>query len=339
MKKIVKVQDRAIGAGHPTFLIAEIGTNHNGDLTLALDMVKAAAAAGADAVKFQTVDADASYSEGSFPYNVFKDIRFNGEQLALIKQLAEEKGLIFFSSPADLISSQLLRKLGPPAVKISSGSMTNIPLLKSVGEMQVPVFLSTGMAYIGEVEHSVRTLEESGIEDIILMHCTSLYPASDQTLNLRAIQILQTVFCRPVGYSDHSQGQVAALAAVALGAVAIEKHFTTDRSLPGPDQSFSADPDEFSTLVRRVRRCERMLGSGEKKPVQEEIPFRTSARRCLVAAKDIAKKELFTEANVGLKRPRAEQGLPTDLYYQILGGRAARSIQKDESIDWTAVVL
>ena len=339
MTKVVRVQGRAVGAGHPTFLIAEIGTNHNGDLNLALEMVQAAAASGADAVKFQTVCADASYIEGSFAYNVFKKIWLDCEQLARIKQLAEEKGLIFFSSPADLVGAQLLKELGPPAVKISSGSMTNIPLIRSVAEMEVPVFLSTGMAYLGEIEHSVLTLEESGIADIILMHCTSLYPAPDHTLNLRAIQTLQTVFRRPVGFSDHSLGHVAALSAVVLGAVAIEKHFTTDRSLPGPDQSFSADPDEFSTLVRKIRQGEQMLGSGFKRPVQEEIPLRKSGRRCLVATKDIAKGESITEANVGLKRPKAEPGLATDCYYQILGGRAARSIQKDEPIDWTAVRL
>jgi N,N'-diacetyllegionaminate synthase len=223
--------------------------------------------------------------------------------------------------------------LGMPLVKISSGLLTNLPLITRCARTGLPMVLSTGMSDLDEVRVSVRAAEEAGCAQLLLLHCTSLYPAPADTLNLRALQTLAGAFQYPVGYSDHYDGTTAALAATALGARAIEKHFTLDRNGGGPDDAYAADTVQLAALVAQVREIERMMGTGIKAPVEAEVPGRNVYRRCLVASRLIAAGEVLSEDAIACKRPRAgDAGLTPDALPRILGMRAARAIDMNESI-------
>ncbi|MBI4617577.1 MAG: N-acetylneuraminate synthase family protein, partial [Planctomycetes bacterium] len=235
-------------------------------------------------------------------------------------------------------SLDLLVELGVPLLKISSGLLTNLPLVRRAAGTGIPLVVSTGMSHLGEVERAVETAEDAGCSELFLMHCVSLYPAPARSLNLSVLPTLARDFACPIGYSDHYDGIIASLAATALGARAIEKHFTLDRGQPGPDHAFSSDPEEMSRLVLGIREVEAMLGNPRKAPAPEEVPARDRCRRCLVAKRAIARGEILSGESVGLKRPRAgRQGLSPDLYDRVLGRRAASDIPADESLTWDMI--
>ena len=215
--------------------------------------------------------------------------------------------------------------------------MTNVPLQNTVATFDIPVMVSTGMAYLGEVEKVVRNLEEKGCREVILLHCVSLYPAPMESINLKAMKAMMTVFPYPVGYSDHSIGDGACLAAIALGAKVIEKHFTLDHGMEGPEHAFSADCDDFRDLVKKIREVEASLGSPYKSPCKMEMDKRVAYRRCLVANCNIKRGTLITKDMVGLKRPLGKRGLETDFYNEVIGRVATRDIKKDESIGFEHV--
>lgn len=330
----------------PVSIVAEAGVNHNGDLGLALALVDEAAGAGADAVKFQAFvpsrmairgAAKAAYQQSSGPcdedqFEMLARLQLSPGDFRVLQRKAKERGLLFLASVFDEESAAALHDLGVTVFKIPSGELTNLPLIRAVASYQKPTIVSTGMATLGEVEEAIDAARQAGNEQLVLLHCVSSYPAPDEALNLRALRTLREAFALPVGFSDHSQGTEAAVAAVALGAAVIEKHLTLDKNLAGPDHRASLAPAEFRRLVESVRRVEKALGSGRKTVTAAEQELRTIARKSIVAGVEIRKDTVITREMVELKRPAT--GLAPSFLPSVLGRRAARDISADENISW-----
>ena len=331
----INIASRLVGPGHPCFVIAEAGVNHNGSLEVALNLVDVAAGAGADAVKFQTFKAerlvtpaapkaeyqlrttDASESQ----YEMIRRLELSPEMHRAVMGHCRERNILFLSSPFDEESADLLQQLGVAAFKIPSGEITNLPLLVHVARKGKPMIVSTGMADLSEVAAAVRVIEGEGNHDVVLLQCVSNYPADPADANLRAMHTMAAAFDLPVGYSDHTTGIEVALAAVALGACVIEKHFTLDRGLPGPDHLASLEPQELTALVRGIRTVAAALGHGRKEPAASEANTADVARKSLVAARDIPAGAVLTEELIAIKRPGT--GLPPAMR-PYLAGRTAR---------------
>lgn len=330
-----------------TFIIAEAGVNHNGDAARAHALIDAAAAAGADAVKFQTFRPELIVTKAAQKANYQKvqtgDDRSQHDMLAeltleegVYRDLAQhssQKHITFLSTPFDPASADLLKSLKVPLIKISSGDLTNLPLLRHIAAMHLPIFLSTGMATLGEIEASINALVDAGASrpDITLLHCNTEYPTPWQDVNLNVMETLRRAFDLKVGYSDHTVGIEIACAAVALGASVIEKHFTLDRNLPGPDHKASLEPRELASMVQSIRHIEIAMGSARKAPTASELPNLTVARRSLVAARNIKAGETFGPENILAKR--AEHGLSPMLWDEVIGRSASRDFGKDEPIE------
>lgn len=335
-------------------IIAEAGVNHNGDLRLAREMVKAAKKAGADYVKFQTARPElvissfapkAEYQksttgEAESQLEMCKAIHLPLEDYAGLKSLCEEEGIGFMSTPFDLVSIDLLASLGQDWMKVPSGEITNLPYLRKIAKAGQPVILSTGMSTMEEIEDAVMILtgshpdypSESALtkDDIIVLHCTTEYPCPYPDVNLRAMLAIRDRLGVRVGYSDHTRGLEVSLAAAALGAEVIEKHFTLSRLLPGPDHKASLEPDELASLVEQVRHIEAAMGTGDKHPAPSELPNITVARKSIVAARPIKKGETFTQENITVKRPG--NGISPMRWDEIIGTTASRDYLYDELI-------
>lgn len=333
----IQIAGRQIGPGHPCFIIAEAGVNHNGDMTLAQKLIDAAASAGAHAVKFQSFSTEALVTESAPKADYQERILGKSEsQFAMLKQLeldrdhhfalrayARERGLIFLSTPFDEGSVDLLEELDVPAFKVSSGDLTNHPLLEKMARTGRPMIVSTGMGTLEEVEAAVDAIRAAGNPPLILLQCVSRYPAEPSTANLRAMATMEKQFGVPVGYSDHTLGIEVPLAAVALGACVLEKHLTLDCTLPGPDHQASLDPAGFAALVRGVLAVESALGDGCKKPTPDEALTAAVARKSVVSACDIAAGQSLTEASLTIKRPG--NGFPPAQRRSLIG-RTARVV-------------
>jgi N-acetylneuraminate synthase len=319
------------------FMIAEAGVNHGGDLSVADQLIEAAARAGADAVKFQTFSADRLVTPDARKASYQKETTGEGSQHAMLKRLElsadDHRHLLetcaahdieFMSTPFDEESADLLETLGVSAYKVSSGDLTNLPFLRYLADKGRPLIVSTGMANIGEVEDAVSAVEGA---DLTLLHCVSNYPTEPAHVNLKAMETLRC-FGHPVGYSDHTLGIEFPIAAVALGATVIEKHFTLNRSLPGPDHRASLEPGELAEMVRAIRNIEAGLGDGRKRPAPGEDETAAVARKSLVAARDIASGEVLTEELVTARRPGT--GLSPKFLSMVVGRRAARDIAENE---------
>lgn len=328
----MRIGARAIGPGEPCYVIAEAGVNHNGDLELAKKLVSIAAEAGADAVKFQTFDADKLVTETAPKARYQLETTGEGSQHAMLKRLelnaqahrelakiATRAGIAFLSTPFDLQSADMLERLSVHAFKIGSGDLTNSPLLRHVASKGRPMVVSTGMADIEEVGEAVRVTKEAGCRDLALLHCVSDYPARAEDANLRAMATLADAFGVPTGFSDHTLGIEVPLAAVAMGATIIEKHFTMDRDLPGPDHRASLEPGELRALVRGIRLVEAARGSGRKVPTPRERELATVARRSIVARVGIPKGSILSLDQLDYRRPGA--GLPPTKVQAIVGRR------------------
>ena len=328
-------------------IIAEAGVNHNGNMEMARRMVHEARMAGADYVKFQTAVPElvisqfapkAEYQkettgEGESQLEMCKAIHLPLSAYAELKELCDREGIGFMSTPFDLVSVDCLKAIGQDYWKIPSGEITNLPYLRKIGAYGDRIIMSTGMATLDEVEAAVRVLEQAGTprSSIILLHCTTQYPAPYSSVNLRAMDALATLGCAAVGYSDHTVGTDIAVAATARGARVIEKHFTLDRTLPGPDHKASLEPDELNTLVEAVRRTEEALGSGVKVADSAERPNIEVARKSIVAARDIAAGEVLSEENITVKRPG--NGISPMKWDSVTGTRAIRDFAADELIE------
>ena len=326
-------------------IIAEAGVNHNGNLDLALKMVDEAKRAGADIVKFQTAIPEkviskyadkAEYQKKTTgneesQLEMCKRIHLKLSDYDIIKKYCEEVGIEFLSTPFDLESIDYLEKLGMRLWKIPSGEITNLPYLIKIAKTGKPVIMSTGMAELNEVEEAVNVLKENGAGEITLLHCTTEYPAPFESVNLRAMNTLREKFETEVGYSDHTVGLEAAVAAVVLGATVIEKHFTLNHNMEGPDHKASLEPEEFEVMVNNIRLIEKALGDGVKQPAEAEKKNIAIARKSIVAAKDIKKGEIFTEDNITVKRPGS--GISPMKWFEVLGTEAVRDFGEDELIE------
>lgn len=321
-----------------TFVIAEAGVNHNGDVALARALVDAAVAAGADAVKFQTFVVDrlvtrqaatAAYQQRATggetsQHDMLARLELSRADHDMLFAYCASREIEFMSTPFDPESALYLKRLGVRRLKISSGDVTNLPMLRVVGGLGLPVILSTGMADMAEVEAAVETLRDAGVADLALLQCVSNYPADPAQTNLRVMDTFAAAFRTPVGLSDHSPGIAVAIAAVARGASYIEKHFTVDRSLPGPDHQASLLPDELRDLVTAVRQVEAALGDGVKRPAPSELPIREVARKSLVAARDLPAGIALGPEDLVILRPGT--GLSPAALPLVLGRRTARAI-------------
>lgn len=341
----VKIGNKSIGPQHPVFVIAEAGVNHNGDLQMARALIDVAVEAGADAVKFQTFNADLlATSDAPKAEYQLQTTGDDESQLEMLRRLelsadthrelqlhCHERGIIFLSTPFDESAADLLDELGVPAFKISSGDLTNSPLLEHVAQKGKPVIISTGMSELSEVIEAVSILNAAGCDNPVLLHCVSNYPANPADVNLRAMQTMRAAFDVPVGFSDHTTGTDVSLAAVALGACVIEKHFTLDRTLPGPDHRASLEPAELRELVQSIRRVEMALGHGRKTPAPSEIETATVARRSLVAARNIPAGATLEREMIALRRPGT--GLSPSMVETLVGKRARADISPGTLLD------
>ena len=343
---VVTIGKRSVGKGHPVFIIAEAGVNHNGDVDTARRLIDCAVAAGADAVKFQTFTArrlntrtapKSSYHLRATPpdaeeswYDLLRRQEMDREMHVTLKTHCRQTGIVFLSTPYDFQSVDLLDELDVPAFKIASTDANNTPFLSYVAAKGRPILLSTGMCTMGEVSDAVRAVSGAGNRELILLHCTANYPADLDTANLLAMTTLSSTFEVPVGYSDHCPQRTAPIAAVALGAVVVEKHFTLSRDLPGPDHQASLLPEELRTLVHDVRRTQKALGSPEKAPQPCEMENRLKLRKSIVSDTFIAKGSIITLEMLAFKRPGT--GLPPGRIDAVTGRRAARDIPSDTLI-------
>jgi N-acetylneuraminate synthase/N,N'-diacetyllegionaminate synthase len=322
---------RAIGAEEPTFVVAEVGINHNGDRALAMRLIDAAAAAGADAVKFQTFVAEQFLTRSSPYLSLFQKCQLSREDFAALAAHARRRGIIFFSTPLDEASADLLDDLGVPGFKVASCDVTHVPLLRHIGSKGKPALLSTGTATLAETLTAVNILSKAGASAVGVFHCVSAYPADPGQVNLRSIATLAEVLACPVGFSDHTLGVDVPVAAVALGAAMIEKHFTLDKKMDGPDHQLSADPGEFARMVASIRVVEKARGADQKKPVESSDTI-AALRRSLVAAQRIEKGTIITRQMVGAKRPGT--GIQTADLDAVIGRRAAADIAADDVLTW-----
>lgn len=345
MDRVVTGQRAGFAIGHrwvgdhaPCFIIAEAGVNHNGSFDLARQLIDAAAAAGADAVKFQTfrtdelVTADAPKAE----YQAANDRR-DESQFEMLRRLeipdawypeliahCERAGVIFLSTPFDEGSASLLAGLGMLAFKVPSGELTNVPFLSKLARFRRPLIVSTGMAVLDEVEAAVAAIRDAGDPPVVLLHCVSRYPTPIDEANVLALQTLRERFHLPVGYSDHTEGLDASTAAVALGACVVEKHLTISRRLPGPDHLASVEPSELAELVRRIRLVQRSLGSGDKAPSAEESAIADVARKSLITARALPRGHRLAAADLVIRRPGT--GLPPSALLTTVGCRLTRDV-------------
>lgn len=326
-------------------IIAEAGVNHNGDFVLAKKMVDAAAEAGADYIKFQTFIPRKLVSKFAQKADYQKETTGAEEsQLEMLEKLVltqenfrelahycGEKQIGFISTPFELESIDFLDSIAMDFWKLPSGEITNLPYLMKIGQTKKPVVMSTGMSTIKEVKDAVSILQKAGTTEITLLHCNTQYPTPMQDVNLRAMQTLKEQMQLPVGYSDHTKGIEVPVAAVAMGAAVIEKHFTLDKTMDGPDHKASLEPDELKAMVQAIRNIEKALGTGEKEPSPSEQKNISVVRKSIVAKCAIRKGETFTEENLTVKRPG--NGISPMRWYEVIGQKAARDFAEDEPVE------
>lgn len=348
IKKPIRIGKRLVGEGRPVFIIAEAGVNHNGSLRTAKRMVTAAKETGADAIKFQTFIAEdlvtitapkAEYqmrrSRGRSQYEMLKSLELSEKDFVELEHFCREQEMVFLSTPFELSSAELLNRLRVPAFKISSGELTNLPLLKKIAAFGKPIILSTGMSNLKEIKEAVEEIYAEGNRQLILLHCTSNYPTKLQDVNLRAMGTMRRAFNVPVGYSDHTPGIDIAVAAAALGACLIEKHFTLNRGLPGPDHQASLEPKELQAMVKAIRSIEQALGNGIKQPTRAEKEMIKYARKSIVALYDIGAGDKLSLDNLIVKRPGI--GIEPKYINELVGKSALSDIKKDKIVTWREV--
>lgn len=326
-------------------IIAEAGVNHNGDLAMAKEMARVAKECGADIVKFQTAVPELVVSRfarkaeyqmqttdaGESQLDMIRRLHFSFEGHKGLKEYCDSIGIQYLSAPFDIPSVRFLGSLNLPLIKIPSGEITNLPYLEEVGRLHTPVLLSTGMSTLGEITDALGVLDDNGCPEATILHCNTQYPTPYEDANLTAMMELFEQFGLPVGLSDHTPGWECDVAAAVLGAQVIEKHFTLDKSLPGPDQKASLDPAEFRAMVDAVRHTEAALGDGRKHVTASEAPNKAVARKSIVAAKPIPAGEVFTADNLTTKRPG--DGISPMRWYEVLGRTAKRDFAEDEQIE------
>lgn len=328
------------------FIIAEAGVNHNGDVNLAKKLIDVAKEAGVDAVKFQTFKTEkivgkfaekAKYQVENTgttesQYDMVKKLELSYDQFTDLKRYCDKKGITFISTPDEVESLDYLVGIGVPLIKVGSTEVTNLRYLKEIAKRKLPIYLSTGMSTLGEVEKALSAIYEEGNHLVTLMHATTDYPTMYSDVNLKAMITLKNAFNVEVGYSDHTLGNEAAIAAVALGACVIEKHFTLDKHMEGPDHKASLNPVELKQFVECIRNTERLLGNGIKTPTSREKMISAAARRSIVASQDIRKGTILTENMLEFKRPG--NGIRPEFLDIVVGREIKRDLLEDEVLTW-----
>lgn len=350
-KKLIpylEINGRRIGAGYPTYIVAELSANHNQKIEEAVSLLHSAKEAGADAVKLQTYTPDTmtiDSNESSFQikgglwggrtlYDLYQEAYTPWEWHAELKSVADEIGIELFSTPFDNSAVDLLEEIGVSVYKIASFEVVDIPLVKYIAQQGKPIIMSTGMASLSEIEEAVKAIRQEGNDQLMLLHCVSSYPALPEEMNLRTIPHLSSAFGVPAGLSDHSEGIAASIGSISLGATLIEKHFITKRSYGGPDSSFSIEPDELKDLVNNVRTLEKALGSVRYELTENESKSLVF-RRSLFAVADIKSGESFTSNNIRSIRPG--NALSPKYIDDIIGRKATKNIKRGTPLNWTLV--
>lgn len=346
--KIIKLGEVEIGAGKPPYIIAEVGSNHNGDMNLCRELIDAAANAGAHAVKFQSWTDTSLIAEEEYAHNTeysdkkrhFGSLRemvtayqFTANQHLEAYAHCRDRGIAFCSTPFSMEEVDLLESLSVPFFKIASMDIVHLPLLKYVARKQRPVLISTGMATLAEIERAVEMVRAEGNEQIVLLHCISIYPPEYETIHLRNMATLQQAFDVPVGFSDHTLGTAIPLAAIALGACVIEKHFTLDQNMAGWDHAISADPEQLRTIVEEGRNIFTALGGNGRMVVAAEMEKRKKFRRSLVTRRKLDRGYMLTEADLDAKRPGT--GIAPDEIAYVIGRRLSSDLAADQVLHWT----
>jgi sialic acid synthase SpsE len=347
----IEIAGRPVGLGQPAYVIAEAGANHNRDLDTAFRLIEVAAEAGADAVKFQTYRAEGLYSqntptmtylkedglidEGETVWDLIKKIELPWEWHDELAVKAAEVGLDFLSTPFEEAAVDVLEEIGVPAYKIASYEINHLPLIERCAKTGKPLLLSTGMASLGDIERALDTVGGAGASQIMLMHCAINYPPRFEDVNLRAIGTMRSAFQVPIGWSDHTMGHTTDVVATTLGACAVEKHYTLDREMEGPDHSFAAEPDELAAMVTAMREAEASLGSSVKRATEAESEMYRLGRRSLVTARGLSEGHEIQRDDIAIKRPGF--GIPVHDLDFVVGQVAARDLEADDILKWEDV--
>ena len=349
MSKYIKIGDRRVGIGYPTYIIAELSANHRQQFDEAVRLIEKAKEVGADAVKLQTYTPDTLTIKSERPefqigggtpwdgktlYELYDEAYMPWEWQPKLKKLADDLGIDLFSTPYDKTAVDFLEKMGVPVYKVASFEIVDIPLIEYIASKRKPIIISTGMATLEEIVEAVQAARRAGGTQIALLKCTSAYPAPPEEMNLRTIPDLAKRFRLPVGLSDHTMGIAVPIAAVALGACIVEKHFTLSRSVPSPDSAFSLEPQEFKSMVEAIRTAEEAMGEVRYEVSEQEAKSR-AFRRSLFIVKDMKAGDIFTEENVRSIRPG--YGLHPRHLKDVLGRRAARDIKQGTPISWELI--
>ncbi|RJP20576.1 MAG: N-acetylneuraminate synthase [Candidatus Omnitrophota bacterium] len=328
--KTIRIGLKTIGEEHPCLIIAEAGLNHNGNVDIALKLIEAAAECGVDAIKFQTYTTKELFAPDHPEYDKFQTMVFDHPTYERLRFHAEKQSILFLSTPFDEASADLLDDIGVPAFKIGSGELTHLSFLQYLSKKGKPLILSTGMSTLDEIDNAVTTIRDSGNDQLILLHCISVYPCPPGEANVRILCTLQERFWLPIGYSDHTQTDAAAAAAVALGARVVEKHFTLSHHLPGWDHFFSYDPPQMKQFVQTIRETEQALGSPEKEIRELEKPIHAIARRALYARVNLASGAILSHDVILVRRPAGP--LPADRLDHVLGKKILRNVAAGEAL-------
>lgn len=346
MEYRIEIDGKTISPDSPCYVIAEAGVNHNGDIDLARTLVDIAVDAGADAIKFQTFSAErlasrnapkAGYQRSAgapeeSQYEMLARLELSADDHVTLKRYCASRGVTFLSTPFDELAADFLAELGVPAFKTPSGELTNLAYLRHIARFGKPMIVSTGMATLAEVDAAISAIESGGSPPVALLHCVSNYPAAPEHVNLRAMHTLERAFGVPAGYSDHTNGIDVALASVAMGARIIEKHFTYDRSAPGPDHRASLEPAELKAMIASMRTIESALGDGRKRPAASEAATAAVARKSCVARRAVRSGAIIVHDDVTLKRPGT--GIAPSMLSEVLGRTARHDIDEGTVLSW-----
>jgi N-acetylneuraminate synthase/N,N'-diacetyllegionaminate synthase len=329
---VLSIDNKVIGPGHRPYIIAEIGINHGGDLDLAKKLITSASKAGADAVKLQAFKADHFLSRSSEYFDVFQNCELDESEFIELSKTAKEVNITLFATVFDFVSAEIIRQIDPPVYKIASSDLNHLPLIRHVASFGKPILLSTGAGTMDEIWDAVGAIKRVNANTAIgLFHCVSNYPTYPTDANLACMATMRDTFELPVGFSDHTLGNDTCIAATALGASILEKHFTLNQNMKGPDHALSANPNEFEALVVSVRNAFEALGCANKKPIENEH-FIKAIRRSLTAAKPIKAGTKIHEDMLTFKRPGF--GIPPDKLLSVIDMTAMRNIEKDEALFW-----